>query len=125
MELRLIHLIFAVLAVIRLTEMFTVDKITEPLRKSFSWYIWTCPRCLSVWAGIFCAIGFFFAPWVNWPLAFSYLYFVHNDFVYGKRRAKEGRQLVLRIGEDGVGSVIRNELAPQETIQLLRSLEKT
>ncbi len=66
------------LAVHRLTKLVIDDKITEPIRDWFfdrwnpqdSWtYLFTCPWCVSIWAGAFAVLGVYFF-WVVWfPVA--------------------------------------------------------
>ena len=58
--------VLSVLAVHRLTHLVIDDKITEPIRNWFfdrwnpaeTWtYLFTCPWCVSIWAGIATVIG--------------------------------------------------------------------
>ena len=74
------HVIAAVLASWRLTEIITMDRISEPLRKHFPHYLWGCPRCVSIWAGSACTLIFIYAPWLNWPFAMAWLYLVEWDW---------------------------------------------
>lgn len=83
-----VHLIFMVLASFRLVEIFNQDRITEGLRKRFPHYLWTCVRCLSVWAGGIAAGLFVLFPWANWPLAISWIYFVHSSWILEKNKGK-------------------------------------
>lgn len=67
-----IHLVMAILAAIRLTELVVTDKITEFVR---GWGpFWNCGRCVSVWASALVLLVFWYWPWGNWPLALSMLY---------------------------------------------------
>ena len=68
------NFIIAVLATWRLTEIFTQDRITEKLRKKFPLYLWTCSRCLSIWAGIIVTFIYLYFPFINIPFAISELY---------------------------------------------------
>ena len=119
--MRFVHLAFAVLATFRIVELFLVDRITVKLREKFPSYIWQCSRCLSVWAGGFAALAFMFCPWLNWPFALSWLYFVHNDFVTARHMANHGRQFVVDV-KDGNWKVAKNELNQQEVQELLASV---
>jgi hypothetical protein len=106
------------LATFRLTELFVQDRITDKLRKKLNTYLLSCLRCMSVWAGIFCALSFVYFPWLNWPFALSWLYFVHNDLVYGYRLQKQGRQFTLAI-KGPQWEITRNELSQAELQQIL------
>lgn len=62
-------------ATIRLTELIVEDEITRPLRDYTGrrWprsigYLMSCPRCVSVWAGLFCWLA---PDWMNGALAAS------------------------------------------------------
>src|SRR2546429_2426513 len=94
-----IHLIFAVLAAWRIVEIFTLDRITQRLREKFPTYLWQCQRCMSVWAGAAVTLIFVFVPYLNWPLAISWLYFVHNDFML-QRHLRRGREFRVEVTPD-------------------------
>jgi hypothetical protein len=116
-----VHLMFAVLAAWRIVELFTQDRITGKLREKFPTYLWQCPRCLSVWAGAFVAVAFVFMPFLNWPLAISWLYFVHNDFVY-QHRIRQGRQFHVEVSPSNQVKLLRSELTPTEIQSLLSQM---
>lgn len=120
MLLTVIHLVFAVLAVCRIVELFLLDRITAPIRAKFPSYIWQCSRCLSVWAGVYAALAFAFFPWANWPFALSWLYFTHNDWIAAKRQSQKGRQLLINVKNDK-WTVERNELNHDEIRHILGS----
>lgn len=119
--MKYVHLIFAVLAALRIVELFTMDRITAILRTKYPTYLWQCPRCLSVWAGAYVALAFAFAPYLNWPFAISWLYFVHNDAVY-QRRIRKGRQFHAEVSPDNRVSLLRSELTPSEIQSLLSQM---
>jgi hypothetical protein len=73
-----LHLVAAVLASWRLTELVVHDRLTAPLRTRWPGYLWTCPRCVSVWAGMAVTALYVWWPWGNWPLALAWLYLVHR-----------------------------------------------
>jgi hypothetical protein len=77
--LPLVHLLFAVLASWRLTELVTLDRITAGIRQRWPHYLWGCFRCVSVWAGIAVTGAYLLWPWLNWPLAFAWLYLAKVD----------------------------------------------
>src|SRR5438876_11217085 len=56
-----------------------MDRITVRIRQRWPIYLWTCPRCVSVWAGGAVTAMFFVFPWGNWPLAIAWLYLVQFD----------------------------------------------
>lgn len=115
------HLAFAVLAAWRIVELLTVDRITEGLRRKFPHYLWQCQRCLSVWAGAYVALAFVFAPYLNWPFAISWLYFIHNDVVY-QRKIRQGRQFHVEVTPDNRVTLLRSELTPSEIHSLLSQM---
>jgi len=119
--LKYVHLAFAVLAAWRIVELFTIDAITLRLRQKFPSYLWQCPRCLSVWAGAYVALTFVLAPYLNWPFAISWLYFVHNDFVY-QLRLRRGREFRVEVTPDNRVNLLRSELTPGEIQQLLAQM---
>lgn len=119
--IKCIHLIFAVLAAWRAIELFTIDRITLKLRTKFPSYLWQCPRCLSVWAGAYAALVFAFVPYLNWPLAISWLYFVHNDYVY-QRRLRAGREFRVEVTPENRVNLLRSELTPGEIQSLLSQM---
>lgn len=83
-----VHILAAVAATWRLTDMILGDRIFEPIRKRFPGYLLTCPRCVSVWAGIACTAAYLLWPWANWPLAlsWSYLFLLHVQSNPGRGR---------------------------------------
>jgi len=119
--MRYVHLAFAVLAAWRIVELFTIDRITVKLRQKFPTYLWQCTRCLSVWAGIYVAVAFAFAPYLNWPFAISWLYFAHNDFVF-QHRLRRGREFRVEVTPDNRVNLFRSELTPVEIQQLLTQM---
>lgn len=114
----LVHVLMAVLCVWRVTDLFTQDRITAKLRQKFPTYLWQCPRCMSVWAGLFAAVGFYSWPWANWPFALSWLYIWHNEIITSKRLVTKGRRLLLEVAPDGQGK-FTNELSPQEVLNFM------
>ena len=105
MALGLLHLVALLLATFRLTEALAADQVFAPLRAQMNpWlrYLFTCTRCLSVWAGAICVGSFLIWPWLNWPLALSWVYFVHNDFIFSRRLVKKGRQLLVSHNNNGL-----------------------
>jgi hypothetical protein len=64
----------AALATFRLTEILVSERISQPLRQRFPSYLWTCPRCVSVWMGIVATCALTFHPLLNWPFALSFLF---------------------------------------------------
>jgi hypothetical protein len=119
--MKYIHLAFAVLAAWRIVELFTMDRITEPLRKKFPSYLLQCQRCLSVWAGAYVSLAFVFVPYLNWPFAISWLYFVHNDMLY-QHRLRKGREFRVEVTPDNRVNLLRSELTPSEIQSLLSQM---
>src|SRR5262245_35579489 len=94
--MKAVHLIMAILAVWRLTEVVTADKIFERIRNRFPIYLWTCPRCVSVWAGVFVTVCFLYAPFLNWPFALSWLLLLHNHIAV-LIQSRMGRRLIVTV----------------------------
>ena len=78
MDLIWLHALIAVFAAFRLTTLFTVDSLWSPVRRRFPKVPWGCSLCMSVWAGIVATIFMALLPWLNWPLALSWLYLSKN-----------------------------------------------
>src|SRR5262245_62351322 len=79
------HVWFAILATLRLTELVTIDRLSAPLRERWPHYLWTCGRCVSVWAGGVATLLYLTVPWANWPLALSWVLIVSWDWRYLRR----------------------------------------
>jgi hypothetical protein len=120
--MRFVHIAFAVISTLRMIELFLMDRITLKLRQKFPSYLWQCSRCLSVWAGTAATVMFLVYPWLNWPFALSWLYFVHNDWVVARRAAKEGRKFVLAIKQPGQWAMERNEFTNEEVVEIFQKL---
>ena len=103
------HILFAVFASWRLTEVITMDRISEPIRRRWPLYIWTCPRCVSVWASAFCAVAFYISPWINWPLGMAWMYVAHIEWVVRERQATERPRLIIEAAESGELRIIRSD----------------
>lgn len=71
--LPVLHLVAALLASWRLTDIVLHERIAEPLRRHGG-YLMTCPACLSVWAGGMALLGYLWCPWAAWPFAMSWAY---------------------------------------------------
>ena len=110
---QILHALFMPLAAWRLTELVAQDQITLPLRKKFPAYIWTCPRCLSVWAGAIATLFFVFCPWLNWPLALAWLYLWQQDGRIFKRQL-HNRSFVAVVERDGHLNIARQEFTAGE-----------
>lgn len=116
------HILSVPLAAWRITELFAQDEITRRLRERFPGYLWTCPRCLSVWAGAAAAAIFVFLPWLNWPFALAWLYLWQIDS-RAHRRGLAQRQLVVRVSGGNVLEIYRQELTGPELEAVLRGLQ--
>lgn len=118
-----LHALAAIFSCWRLTDLFILDRITEPLRERFNTYLFTCPRCMSVWTGLAATLLFIYLPWANWPFALGWLYLTHMDIEVGKRIAEQGRQLVVKIDSSGKMIVVKSEFTPQELFTLRSNMQ--
>ncbi len=117
-----IHILAAVLATYRVTEIVTADRIGAPIRKRWPIYLWTCPRCVSVWAGAFCTGLFLISPWLNWPFALSWVYLWHVDSVIQQRLNEKGKEVTIGVDAQGNLSLKRSDLSPQEIVAMAQSI---
>lgn len=123
----LVNLFIAVLASWRITELFVQDRITQKLREKFPLYLWQCPRCMSIWAGVWVGLILTLAQrWpmvalLNWVAAFSWLYMAHLDRVIARRISSHGRRFVIEV-KGTQWNVTTNELSPPEFQQIARTL---
>lgn len=115
-KMQTLHLLAMLFAFGRLIELFGIDRITENLRKAFPSYLWQCPRCLSVWAGIAATGLLLYYPWVNWPLALSWLYIAWRD----AKVARQGRVLKVRVIDGRMQW--HNELDAKELMALFNAI---
>lgn len=119
-----VHLLMAIVAAWRITELFTQDRITSKLREKFPTYLWQCPRCMSVWAGAWCALVYALGQrwpmllWLNWPFALAWFYLTHVEWLVTKRLAEKGRRFTIELDNKGSYKV-NSDLSHTETLQLL------
>jgi hypothetical protein len=118
--LAIFHVGAAILACWRLTELITSDRISARLRKRYPIYLWSCPRCVSVWAGIVTIVAYLYLPWLNWPLALAWTYLVHLDWVLARRQARWPKQIVLSVDEHGNTQIVRSDVNPGRVIEAFR-----
>lgn len=118
-----LHVLAAIFSSWRLTDLFILDRVTEPLRKRFKTYLFTCPRCMSVWTGLIATLLFIYFPWANWPFALGWLYLTHLDIEVAKRIREQGRQLVVKIDSAGQMTIVKSELTPQELFTLRSNMQ--
>lgn len=116
--LNALHVMAMILACWRMTDLFTRDTITLPLRRRFPVYLWTCPRCLSVWAGAVVTALYFVEPRLNWPLALSWLYTWNTEKILARRP----RQMVIELSADGRLEMPRSELTSEEIVQAFSTI---
>lgn len=115
------HLLAAVLASWRLTELMVQDRLTAGLRARWPLYLWTCSRCVSVWAGLVVTVLYVWYPWGNWPFAFAWLYLVQVDWVLARRQARWPKQILIAVDEQRHVNVQRSDFPPEATVAALRT----
>ncbi len=111
-----------VFAAWRLVDLFGQDRITGRFRAAFPSYLWTCPRCLSVWMGGIAALLFAYYPWANWPLALSWLYMWRVEDLVTKPKKK---QILIEVSDTNVVSILRSTLEPALAFNALKVLVDT
>ena len=112
MMIKILHVLFAITSAWRITEIITMDRISEPFRRRFPWYIWSCPRCVSVWASALATAFFVFFPWANWPLGIAWLYIWQLDMATAWRRAKEPPKMIIMQKKDGSLAITHSDFPP-------------
>lgn len=117
----LVHILAAVLATWRITDLFTQDRITEKLRKKYPHYIWQCVRCMSVWSALWTSIMFVVFPLGNLPFALAWMYLWHLETVVAKRLGTKGRQFTVEL-INGVFSVSKSELTHDELSIVMKNV---
>jgi hypothetical protein len=121
MIIQFAHIMAAVLAVWRITDLVTQDRIMEKFRAKFPIYLWTCPRCFSVWAAMWTTVVFILFPWMNWPFALAWLYLMHLEKTVQKRVVKYGRRFEIRVQRDG-NYEVANDFNNQELQDLFNKV---
>ncbi len=91
MQLELWHPLMAILAAFRLVDLIVADTLIQRVRERFPQLPWQCVRCASVWAGIAATIFLVVLPWINWPLALSWLYMAYGDYVLARQETNAHR----------------------------------
>lgn len=119
-----LHFLMSILATWRITELISQDRITQSFRQRFPTYLWGCPRCVSVWAGMWAALMLVLGPvthdwsrWSLWPFALAWVYLMHIDTRIGHRMEKEGRRLIIE-ARGAQWTLTRNDFTPQETQEM-------
>lgn len=121
MALTAIHVIMAILASWRISELFTQDRLTDKLRKKWPTYLWQCPRCMSIWSGAWVTLILLAGTrwplllWLNWPFALGWLYLTQLEKAVVKRTVERGRELRITLKPDGQFQ-FNSELAQHESI---------
>jgi hypothetical protein len=111
----MIYIIAAMLASWRLTEIMTVDRISDPIRRRLPWYVLQCTRCMSVWTGIACGLIYLYRPVVNIPMALAETYLLASIAL---NQNKDKRQSV-RVLQDGNGIRIESDFDADMTKRML------
>jgi hypothetical protein len=118
-----VHILMAMFASWRLTELFTKDRITEGLRRRFPGYLWECWRCMSVWASAVAVIILILAPWVNWVFALSWSYIVFKALRPKKRVGPAPpwliRGIAVSVNDDGTIDIETRNLSHLQLLDLL------
>lgn len=119
------YFICAVLATCRVTELLTVDRISSLLRRRPG-YLWTCQRCVSMWAAIACTFLYFRYPVVNMVLALSTLFIWSGPLLVKLTRlspdAIAGRGVVVDVDANGNIRVLRSDFDIAGSIEVLMQL---
>lgn len=116
--MKAIHLILAILAVWRLTEIITIDQIFEPVRRRFPIYLWTCPRCVSIWAGAASTLFYVYSPFVNWPFALSWLFMLHGQIAI-VLQSRMGRRIIITLHANNQINIHNDGITNEEVPKIL------
>lgn len=119
-----LHILAACLSVWRITALFTEDKITEPIRKRFPWYVLKCPICFSMWASFAAVAMFAFFPWANWLFALAMVYRWRIESVVKKRIESRGRVFSCEIHPNGSWAVTTADLQRIEVEAILNAIDR-
>jgi hypothetical protein len=117
-----IHVLMAVFAVWRLTEVMVADQVSARFRKwactDGKFCFWACHRCMSVWMGVVAAVAFVYFPWALWPFALSQMCLVINQI-----HTLITQHLRRGIYIDPVyGSVDFGGMSPETAFEILRKV---
>lgn len=82
--MEILHALVSVLAAFRIVDLFVGDTLWRVPRKWLPNIPWSCVRCMSVWAGAICTAFLLTIPWLNWPLAISWLYLAYGDWAVAR-----------------------------------------
>jgi hypothetical protein len=113
----LAHLLATILAAWRLTELITHDRILESARRRFPGYLWSCPRCVSVWAGVFSTTAFIYLPWFNWPFALSSLALIGIRAFTSS--LETGKQILIEVDPNGTIGLKRTDFNAFDTARIM------
>lgn len=119
------HLVSMVLASFRLVEIVTLDRISAPIRDRFPHYFWTCGRCVSVWTGAIAVGVFMLAPWLNWPLALSWLYIAFGDWLSARGAywaTRWPKRILVSANRDGDVQIEKTTLNYKDVAEVLATL---
>ncbi len=115
----IIHLALALIASVRLTDLLMGDAVMAPVRRWLPKLPWTCARCVSVWAGIIATVLYVWAPWVNWPLACSWLYLIQAHW---RVRPSVGRRLIIDVDVNNHAHLTQNDFDDETLPQVLQAV---
>lgn len=114
------HVLMAALATARLTELFIQDRITERIRMRWPTYLWTCSRCVSVWAGIYVTVVLYFSPYLNYPFALSMVYLMTGE-IMGTLKQRPRRRIMIEPLANGI-NVDWAGYDPRQALGVLKNL---
>jgi len=118
-----LHAIALIFSVIRLTELAAIDTLFARLRKRWPGF-WTCPRCVSVWAGMAATALYVWFPFGNWPFALSMLDILYNIGMarFATSSLIQGRGIVIDIDAKGDARLVRADLQAPELALTMRKI---
>lgn len=127
--MKALHIVFAVLASWRLTEIITQERIFERVRVKWPLYLWSCSRCVSVWAGVIATALVLYYPYANWPLALSWLFNLHAEISHYVRRRHPPTMprpsIILSQGENDTVRVDHNGVSEAQAQEIIVRLAST
>jgi hypothetical protein len=115
-----LNLVMAFLALWRWTELVTMDRVFGSIRQRWPSYIFSCQRCVSVWAGVLVTAVYLIWPYGNWPFGLSALYILVGPLVARLQPIETpGRRVAIELDPQGAMQIQVQGIAQTDVAPLL------